>query len=265
MIIVLAYAVGVERLLSHVLGQDVSKLAAREKQLLLSRLLARLAHEIRNPLSSLDIHVQLLAEDLAGADPGIRTQAGRRLEIIRGELHRLNGVVTHFLNLAAPSSLDLQTLDLRHALEHVRALLGPEAEARGIELTAALVEPVPTLVADPVKLTQALLNLVINALQATPRGGEVRLSAIPAPEIQSVSLVVQDTGPGVPVDRRSAVFEPFFTTKAEGNGLGLWIVQQIVLAHGGRVTVGSTPSGGALFEVQIPLHPPATFHGSNPD
>ena len=95
-----------EIILANALGQDVSKLAAQEKRLLLSRLLARFAHEVRNPLSSLDIHVQLLEEDIAQAPPPVREKTASRFEIIHGELHRLENIVKHFLSLAGPSSLD---------------------------------------------------------------------------------------------------------------------------------------------------------------
>src|SRR5437879_6899832 len=101
-----------EKLLGQALGQDVSNLAAEEKQLLLSRLLARLAHEIRNPLSSLDIHVQLLEEDLAQASPQLRERTASRLEIIHGELHRLENTVKQFVSLAEPSAIDPKPINL---------------------------------------------------------------------------------------------------------------------------------------------------------
>jgi two-component system sensor histidine kinase HydH len=251
----------VEELLSRVLGQDVSKLAAREKQLLLSRLLARLAHEIRNPLSSLDIHVQLLAEDIAQTPPERRSQAGRRLELIRGELHRLDRVVAHFLSLAAPSALDLQPVRIRETIEHVCALLRPEAETRGIQLVESIPIALPILRADPVRLTQALVNLVINALQAVTAGGRVEVTAIGDAADDCLVVSVRDTGPGIPDGKHAAIFEPFFTTKAEGSGLGLWIVQQIVLAHGGRITVATAEEGGAIFELHLPLHPGPDIDG----
>src|SRR5436190_23221772 len=108
-----------EKILASALGEDVSKLAAQEKQLLLSRLLARFAHEIRNPLSSLDIHVQLLEEDLAQAPPQVKEKAASRFEIIHGELHRLENIVKHFLSLAGPSSLNLETVEIRKIIGHV--------------------------------------------------------------------------------------------------------------------------------------------------
>src|SRR5689334_19482565 len=132
-----------EKILATALGQDVTKLAAQEKQLLLSRLLARLAHEIRNPLSSLDIHVQLLEEDLEQATPQVREKAAGRFEIIHGELHRLENIVKHFLSLAGPSSLDPQPVEVRKIIGHVCELLRPEAAVRGIEIAGTLPDDLP--------------------------------------------------------------------------------------------------------------------------
>jgi two-component system sensor histidine kinase HydH len=250
-----------ENILSKALGQDVSKLAAQEKQLLLSRLLARLAHEIRNPLSSLDIHVQLLEEDLAEAAPHLKDKTSSRLEIIRGELHRLENLVKHFLSLAGPSSLDLQPVEIGKVVYHVCELLRPEAATRGIEIVMRLDDSLPTLRGDPDRLTQALVNLVVNAIQAVEGRGcvEVRGQADSGQGI--VTIAVHDTGPGIAQDKQSAIFDPFFTTKAEGTGLGLWIVQQIVTAHGGMVTASNAPEGGAVFALHLPVERREALNG----
>jgi two-component system sensor histidine kinase HydH len=250
-----------EKILANALGQDVSKLAAQEKRLLLSRLLARFAHEIRNPLSSLDIHVQLLEEDLAQAAAPIREKSAGRFEIIHGELHRLENIVKHFLSLAGPSALDLHPVDIAAVINHVCGLLRPEAAVRGIEIVTPPAAPLPPMAADAAQLTQALVNLVINAIQAVERNGrvEVRTGTDKAGEV--LVIEVQDTGPGVPPDRQSAIFEPFFTTKTEGSGLGLWIVQQIITAHGGVVSVANVPGGGAVFAVQLPIRKNENTHG----
>jgi len=242
-----------ERILARALGQDVSKLAAQEKHLLLSRLLARFAHEIRNPLSSLDIHVQLLEEDLGKAIPELRDRTTGRLEIIRGELHRLENIVKQFLSLAGPSSLDPQQVEIQEIIGHVCELLRPEAASRGIEILADVPADVPPIVADPGQLTQALVNLVINAIQAVEKSGNITASAVADSTNGILSITVRDTGPGLPAGRTSAMFEPFFTTKADGSGLGLWIVQQIVVAHGGMIEAANAPEGGAVFTLHLPL------------
>ena len=166
----------VESILAKALGQDVSQLAAAEKRDLLARLLGRLAHEVRNPLSSLDIHVQLLEEDLATLAPQMREQLTPRLEIIHGELHRLEGIVERFLRLAGPAGVDLEPVEIRKILTHVCELLRPEAAAREIEIVSRVEGSLPRVMADPVRLTQALLNLVINAIQAVERKGRVEVS-----------------------------------------------------------------------------------------
>jgi signal transduction histidine kinase len=242
-----------EKLLATALGQDVSKLEAQEKQLLLSRLLARLAHEIRNPLSSLDIHVQLLEEDLTQAPSRVREKTAGRFEIIRGELHRLENIVKQFLSLAGPSSLELQSVEVAKVVRHVGELLRPEAATRGIDIVLQVPEALPHLSADPVQLTQALVNLVINAIQAVGGGGRVEMVVRAEPEEERLAIEIHDSGPGIPLERRSAIFEPFFTTKADGSGLGLWIVQQIITAHGGVVAASNAPGGGAVFAVHLPL------------
>ena len=245
----------VEKILADALGPDDTQLAAEEKQRLLSRLLARLAHEIRNPLSSLAIHVQLLEEDMAQAAPPLKAQAVGRFEIIRSELHRLENLVRQFLSLAAPSSVDLQTIEVAEIAGYVCELLRPEAAARGIEIVLAVPAGLPPLTADPSQLKQALINLVINAIQAIERNGRIDVD-VRADPAAAFFLRVSDNGPGVSGEKRSAIFEPFFTTKSEGSGLGLWIVQQIATAHGGVVTVEDRASGGAAFTLQLPLRGP---------
>jgi two-component system, NtrC family, sensor histidine kinase HydH len=229
---------------------EASQAGTDERQRLITRLLARLAHEIRNPLSSLDIHVQLLEEDLSRLSAPAHEGLSNRLKIIRGELQRLDGIVQQYLNLAGPSPANLQPVDVAAIVRHVCELLRPEAAARGVAIESEIASPLPTVQADMVQLTQALVNLVINAVQAVDRNGKVSVRA--GADGSSVLFEVTDSGKGVPAERRSAVFEPFFTTQAEGSGMGLWIVQQIATAHGGMVGVSDAPGGGAAFILRIP-------------
>jgi signal transduction histidine kinase len=243
----------VESILAKALGQDASQLAAAEKRDLLARLLGRLAHEIRNPLSSLDIHVQLMEEDLASLAPQMREQLTPRLEIIHGELHRLEGIVERFLRLAGPAGVDLEPVEISRILTHVCELLRPEAAARDIEIVAQLKGSLPPVMADPVRLTQALLNVVINAIQAVERQGRVEVST--AVTDGMICVTVSDNGPGIPPEKLASIFDPYFTTKAEGSGLGLWIAQQIISAHGGNLAAQNGPAGGAVLTMRLPLSP----------
>lgn len=243
----------IERILANALGQDVSKLAAQERRQLLSRLLARFAHEVRNPLSSLHIHLQLLEEDFQDAPAPMREKSANRFEILQGELRRLENIVKRFLSLADPSALELESVRLTEIVSQVLALLRPEAEARNIEVGMAAPGDLPQVRADPGQLTQALVNLVINAIQAVGRDGAVRIQLEFESETGISTIRVSDSGPGIPSGNESAIFEPFFTTKSEGSGLGLWIVQQVMAAHGGEVDVSRSEEGGACFTLRLPL------------
>ncbi len=242
-----------ENLLAKALGQDESELAAVEKHGLLARLLGRLAHEIRNPLSSLDIHVQLLEEDLATLAPETRKPLDARLEIIHGELHRLESIVERFLRLAGPSALDLEPAEISKIIMHVCELLRAEASTRQIEITAQIENHLPSVNVDSVRLTQALMNLVINAVQAVEKNGRVQVSAAKSAAGDALVLRVQDNGPGIPENKLEEIFDPYFTTKPEGVGLGLWIARQIAVAHGGTLRTENVPTDGALFTLLLPL------------
>jgi signal transduction histidine kinase len=242
-----------ENILAKAIGQDESQMAAVEKQDLLARLLGRLAHEIRNPLSSLDIHVQLLEEDLAKLAPETKKSLKPRLEIIHGELHRLESIVERFLRLAGPSALDLEPVEIPKIVTHVCELLRAEASTRQIEIVTQIEHGLPPVTADPIRLTQALMNLVINAVQAVEKNGRVQVGATKSTAGDALVLQVQDNGPGIPANKLEEVFDPYFTTKPEGIGLGLWIARQIAVAHGGTLRTENAPVGGAIFTLLLPL------------
>ena len=247
-----------ESMLKDALGRDAAELAAAERQRLLSRLLAQLAHEIRNPLSSLDVHVQLLEEDLLRLSPPVAPDITSRLETIHIELQRLDGIVGQFLSLAAPAPVHPQPLALADVIQHVTRLLGPAAAERHIALAVQLPANLPALQADAGQLKQALVNLVLNAIQAVGQHGRVTITARGDEPRGHLAIAITDTGPGIDPARRQAIFEPFFTTKPEGSGLGLWIVQQIALAHGGSITAANAEGGGARLTLSLPLAPTAS-------
>ncbi len=249
-----------EQLAATSMPHDAVK-AVQEKQLLLSRLLARLAHEIRNPLSSLAIHVQLLEEDVATTPPEVRARSSPRFRIIRTELERLDNLVKQFLSLAGRSAPNLQAVDVAKVAEHVCALLRPEAAAHEIGIGLELAAPLPPVVADPDQLTQALVNLVLNALQAVQSGGTVDVAAQIDAAGEQMLITVTDSGPGIDATAQEKLFEPFYTTKEDGSGLGLWIVRQIAVAHRGTVNAGNCPQGGAVFTLTLPLRGAEGRHG----
>jgi two-component system sensor histidine kinase HydH len=240
-----------ENLLARAAGPDAGGPPAFERSDLLARLLKRLAHEIRNPLSSLDVQFQLLEEDLATLAAPVRPPLAARLGVIRGELQRLDSIVERFLKLSGPSALELEPVQLQTVVTHVCDLLRPEASNRKVEIVAALEPDLPGVMADSVRLTQALMNVIINGVQAITGGGRVTVSVARTGE--NLLVRVQDTGPGIPPGELGEIFDPYFTTKPEGNGLGLWIAQQIAVAHGGDLHAENAPGGGAVFVLTLPL------------
>lgn len=248
-------------MLASAFGLDASQLATEERRRLLSRMLSRLAHEVRNPLSSLDIHVQLLTEDLGGLPAPPPAKVLERLEIIRHEVSRLDGIVRQFLTLAGPSPVNLQPVDVRELLRHVSRVLAPDAESRRIAIAVDVAPVVAEFWADPAQLTQAFVNLLLNAFQAIEHDGRVEVTLVPEGE-DVVRIDVRDTGTGILPEHLLAIFEPFFTTKSDGSGLGLWIVQQIVTAHRGSVTAANHPERGAVVTLRLPRRsttgPPAS-------
>jgi len=240
-----------ENILAKALDQEATQLPATEKRDLLARLLKRLAHEIRNPLSSLGVHFQLLEEDLNALSPQTRNQLASRLGIIHGELHRLDSIVERFLKLAGSSALERKPEDINKIVTHVCELLRPEAVTRKVEILAEVEPDLPLVTVDSVRLTQALLNIIINGIQAVNGQGRIKFSA--AKSGDNLLLRVQDTGPGIPANELGDIFDPYYTTKAEGNGLGLWIAQQIAVAHGGDLRAENAPAGGAVFTLTLPI------------
>jgi PAS domain S-box-containing protein len=228
----------------------------------LTLLAGSLAHEIGNPLNALHIHLQLMERELrrlraaaGGAAPEDTTGPAERLagflDVAKGEVNRLDYIITEFLQALRPTAPKPRALSLNDTATETVALLGPEIEARGLRLATELAAGLPVAQFDPVQLKQVLVNLVKNAMQATARGGTIALRSGATPE--AVWLAVSDTGTGIPPERLNRIFEPFYTTKEKGTGLGLLIVQRIVRDHGGRIELESTVGKGTTFKLWLPL------------
>jgi signal transduction histidine kinase len=213
--------------------------ARAERLAALGWLVARAAHEIRNPLAAVRGFLDLAAR--AGAP---------YLDVVREELGRLEAVAQDLLAIARGPAGPPEPCDLAALLGEVVRLLEPLATRRGVRL-ALDVPPLPPCLGAPDRLVQAFRNLVENAVDATPPGGVVRVRA--QAERGRVRVAVEDQGPGIPPSLRERIFEPFFTTKPGGTGLGLSVVDAVVTAHGGEVAVEEPPEGGARFLVALPV------------
>jgi two-component system, sporulation sensor kinase E len=245
-----------------------------ERSQALTLLAASVAHEIGNPLNALSIHLQLLEREgkkLRELAPEIRELASSAQEhsdvgddtldiadkleqyvaVAKGEINRLDYIITEFLQAIRPNQLQLRTASLNDVVRETLDLLRPEINNRGITIKENLSAALPSVPIDPAQIKQVLVNLIKNAMQAMTRGGVLTLCTEPRED--GVCLVVSDTGGGIPQEMLNRIFEPFYTTKKKGSGLGLMIVQRIVRDHGGRIQLESNVGKGTTFRIWLPL------------
>lgn len=231
------------------------KLAQSQRLSAIGKMAAGLAHEIRNPLSSICGYAHYLGAKL-GDDPMGKATA----ELIEEEAQRLNGVLTDLLGFARPQALDLKLRSLNEIMRKAWRLAKPDADAKHVELTLELpLDMNPMDIVDADKLLQALLNLALNAIQATPEGGKVtmRLNHVgQAGKKGEWRLEVRDNGSGMSEQVQRQIFTPYFTTRPSGSGLGLPLAQQIVERHGGAISVWSAPDAGSTFAIILPDQTP---------
>ncbi|MDW7709197.1 MAG: ATP-binding protein [Deferrisomatales bacterium] len=208
-----------------------------------------LTHEIRNPLSSIRMNVQMIRRKVP-TNPQLQEHFG----IVEAEILRLNRLLNDLMGIARPRSLRLEAVDPAALMERVLSLVQARLDANGVRIDRRLEGGGPSVVCDPEQIQQALLNLVLNAVEAMERGLGRRVLTVGARRVDAtVALSVADTGVGIAPAERNKLFDPFFSTKAGGGGLGLSIVESIVRHHGGHVTVESEPGAGATFTVHLPI------------
>jgi signal transduction histidine kinase len=226
-------------------------------------LAAGLAHEIRNPLVAVQTFLQILPERLG--DPEV---TGELRDVALAEMQRVCRLINDLLGMARSPVATFESADLGDVVAQVVRLLAVSAEKKGVVLKRAG-SALPASYIDPARLKQAVLNLVMNAIQASPAGGEITIataSGIDPAGRAFVELAVRDGGPGIPAAHLEAIFHPFFTTKDSGTGLGLAVTQQIIADHGGAIHVESEEGQGATFVVRLPVEeqPPAALRQMPP-
>jgi signal transduction histidine kinase len=224
-----------------------------EKLAAIGRLTAGLSHEIKNPLNAAGLQLAVLARRVQRLPAELQPSLKEPLELVQEEVTRLNRILEEFLQFARPREIQPVPVHLTALLARVIDLLGAEAERVEVRLERSWQE-VPAVAGDEGRLQQVVMNLVLNAIQATPAGGFVRVAAAPA--VDAVEMTVEDSGPGIPDELRPRIFEPFFTTKAAGSGLGLPLVHAVVEQHGGTISVERGDAGGARFVVRLPVAQP---------
>jgi len=233
-----------------------------EKMAALGRLAASVAHEVRNPLGAVDIQLQLLAEEARTLDGPIATSLLERVDRARAEMRRLDGIVNNFLRFSRPPAVRLEATDLVLLVQRMVELVEPEARSRRIDFHFPEPPHLPHVLADENVLSQALLNVVINAFQAVGRDNDdsrVDLLCRWDAARERVLIEVRDNGCGIPADDLERVLEYYYTTKDTGTGLGLSITQGILQQHGGSLHLTSRVGLGTSVILALPacVHTPS--------
>ena len=259
---------------SLVLVNDITERRSREAKMRrmeslasLTTLASGVAHEIKNPLGALSIHVQLIQKAMssqknicAGFHENEKTECepnehfsriDKYLNIVNEEIDRLNGIVVDFLFAVRPMNAKLRRGNVNTLIEELAAFVSFELKETGIQCTLSLDENLPSLDFDPGLLKQALLNLVKNAVGAMGRGGDLAITTETAGD--EVHILVADTGDGIPEENLPKIFEPYFTTKDSGTGLGLTLVFKIIKEHEGEISVKSQKGRGSIFTITLPV------------
>jgi signal transduction histidine kinase len=233
-------------------SHNPSSTAAVDPQTL-ARLAGGLAHELKNPLSTIGLHLALLREDWQEEDGQKARRTVKTVDTLKHEVERLNGILEDFLRFARTDSLETRLGSLNQVVEQVQGFAAPEAERLGISLQTYLDLEMPEILLDSGRLRQALLNLVINARQALEERGAGTIALITRREGGQAVVEVVDDGPGMDEQTLERCFEVYFSTKSSGSGLGMATVRRIVEAHGGKLYLQSAPGKGTRVMLRLPL------------
>jgi two-component system, sporulation sensor kinase E len=217
----------------------------------LTFLAAGVAHEIGNPLNSLHIHLQLLERELDRLPGDSRKNIEELVRISRGEVERLNMIITQFLKAIRPAVPHRQPCRIEEVLKETFAFMKHEMENRDVMVEIKTPEPIPAISVDRNQLKQAFFNIIKNALQAMSNGGILTTTLFSNDRFLGISF--KDNGEGMPAEQVGRLFKPYHSTKADGTGLGLFIVQRIIQDHGGEIEVYSQPKAGTTFTIYLPL------------
>jgi signal transduction histidine kinase len=214
----------------------------------MGELASGVAHEIRNPLNAISMIAQRYEREFAPRK-GLREYRSLT-NVLKRESARVNSIVQQFLTFARPSKLQKSQVSIEQFIQHVATLFGGQAKGKGVRFSAQC-SAKGFVQIDSGQMTQALLNLLQNALDATPKGGMISFLVDQADNNMTFSVV--DSGSGIPADKMNRIFDLYFTTKSNGTGMGLAITQQIVVQHHGRIDVKSEPGKGSTFVIEVPL------------
>jgi signal transduction histidine kinase len=228
------------------LREAQARLLQSERLAAIGRMAAHVSHEVRNPLSSIGLNVELLEEELRNANPETRDLLGA----VHREIDRLGAVTEEYLRVARLPNPHLLPEDVADVVRGAVQLLSPELKAAAVRVVLELDEGLPLVAMDEAQMRQVLINLLKNAREAMPNGGCVRIAA--HANAGGIELSVCDDGVGMEPEQKERIFDLFYTTKQRGSGLGLPLTQQIVVAHGGHIRCESSPGNGTTFTLFLP-------------
>ncbi|MBX3186197.1 MAG: HAMP domain-containing protein [Labilithrix sp.] len=243
-------AAAFERMVGAV-GRAQSRAVANERLAAIGKMAAHVTHEIRNPLSSIGLNIELLEEELA--EGKVSAESKNLLGAITREVQRLEHLSEEYLRVARLPQPRMEAEDVATAVRDIVAFAKPEMDRANLELALEVADDLPPALFDEGQIRQALLNVMRNAREAMPDGGTIDVYV--RADGMSVVIGVDDRGAGIPDDVRSRIFDPFFSTKGEGTGLGLAITRQIVEAHGGSIACEAREGGGTSFRILLPIAP----------
>lgn len=227
------------------LEEKQAQIIRAEKLAAVGRLAASVAHEINNPLQAIAIYLRLLADESLSAG------GQQRLDVVEQEFNRIAHIVGRLLDFQRPKEGQRQPVYVTEAVNYVITLAEKQLQRAGVTVVQNLPDDLPPVLAVENQLKQVFLNLILNAAEAMPDGGQLTITA--CHDTKKLYIEFADTGPGLSAEVRAHLFEPFYTTKADGSGLGLAVSHEIIANHGGEMTIHSEPGVGATFTVMLPV------------
>ncbi|MFP7755808.1 two-component system sensor histidine kinase NtrB [Thermodesulfobacteriota bacterium B35] len=259
-VVLICYLIDIRDKENNYMGQvlllsDVTELKAMEKEMrqnerlaAVGRMAAGVAHEVRNPLSSVKGLALLLRDKFASS-----SRESEMATLLVQEVERMNRTISELLSFARPASLALAPVHLEELLRQAARLIDADAASDGISITLTLEEGLPAVMADRDRLNQVFINIMLNGVQSMDQGGELRVAARGAAGGRSVEVIIEDTGSGMDPETMEQVFYPYFTTREDGTGIGLAISQKIISDHGGSIRMESEPGRGTRVTIELPV------------
>ncbi len=244
----------------HLINELENNLLRSMKFGVITNLASSISHEIKNPLSAMALHAEILEGQFKKMEIKQKTKVLKSIETLQSESRRLNRIIQQFLTLARPSKLELNLIKLNKIVEDVLELVHQQAQEIGVLIASDLDPSIGAIYGDEDQLKQVLLNLILNAFAATDAGGRVEVST--RSEHEKIIIQVKDTGRGIPEGVRNNIFDLYFTTKKDGGGIGLSVCQNIIKVHDGRIDFESVEGEGTIFTIILPIKDPTTIRST---